>query len=177
MSCTDLLFQDHAIILRALDILDRMAANMEEGESVDTVDISDLLRFLRVFGDEHHQAKEESVLFPALLCMARLQHAPLRHMMFEHDQERSLIEGLEDALKTRRGSDFRHYAGRLSGILRNHINKENNILFDIVEKSLSREQHNQVAAEFEKFDLGSENRQMLDDNLRRLTRKYLGMAA
>ena len=98
-------------------------------------------------------------------------------MMFEHDQERSLIEGLEDALKTRRGSDFRHYAGRLSGILRNHINKENNILFDIVEKSLSREQHNQVAAEFEKFDLGSENRQMLDDNLRRLTRKYLGMAA
>jgi hemerythrin-like domain-containing protein len=177
MKCTDLLFQDHVIILRALDILDRMAANMDEGEPVDAVDISDLLRFLRVFGDEHHQAKEESVLFPALLGVARLQQIPLRHMMFEHDQERSLVEGLEDALKTRKGSDFRHYARRLSGILRNHIDKENNVLFDIVETLLSKEQHNQVAAEFEKFDLGWKNRQVLDDNLHRLERKYLGIAA
>jgi hemerythrin-like domain-containing protein len=177
MKCTDLLFQDHIIILRALDILDRMAADMEKGEPIDPVDIKDVLRFLRVFGDEHHQAKEESVLFPALLGVARLQQAPLRHMLFEHDQERSLIEGLEDALKTKKGPDFCHYAGRLSGLLRNHIDKENNILFDIVEKSLSKEQHDHVAAEFEKFDLGWENREMLNDNLHRLERKYLGMAA
>jgi hemerythrin-like domain-containing protein len=177
MKCTDLLFQDHIIILRALDILDRIAADMEKGEPIDPVDIKDVLRFLRVFGDEHHQAKEESVLFPALLGVARLQHAPLRHMLFEHDQERSLVEGLEDALKTKQGPDFRHYAGRLSELLRNHIDKENNILFDIVEEWLSKEQHDQVAAGFEKFDLGWENRQMLNDNLHRLERKYLGIAA
>jgi hemerythrin-like domain-containing protein len=177
MKCTDLLFQDHVIILRALDIIDQMAANIEKGDPVHPVDIEDVLRFLRVFGDEHHQAKEESVLFPALLGVARLQHAPLRHMLFEHDQERSLIEGLEDALKTKNGSDFRHYARRLSGLLRNHIDKENNILFDIVEKSLSKEQREQVAAEFEKFDIGWEDRQVLNDNLHRLERKYLGIAA
>ena len=177
MKCTDLLFQDHIIILRALDILERMAANMEKGDPVDPVDIKDVLRFLRVFGDEHHQAKEESVLFPVLLSVARLQHAPLRHMLFEHDQERSLIEGLEDALKTKKGPDFLHYASRLSELLRNHIDKENNILFDIVEKALSKEQHDQVAVEFEKFDFGWENRQVLNDNLHRLEQKYLGIAA
>ncbi len=177
MKCTDLLFEDHIIILRALDVLDRMAADMEKGETIAPLDIEDVLRFLRVFGDEHHQAKEESVLFPALLGVVRLQHAPLRHMLFEHDQERSLIEGLEDALKTKKGSDFRHYAGRLSGLLRNHIEKENNILFDIVEKSLSNEQHDQIAAGFEKFDLGWDSREMLNDNLHRLERKYLGIAA
>jgi hemerythrin-like domain-containing protein len=177
MKCTDLLFQDHIVILRALDILDRMGASFGKNEPVDPEDTRDVLRFLRIFADEHHQAKEESVLFPQLFAVPGLQHASLRHMLFEHDQERSLIEGLEDALKTKKGPDFRHYAHRLSGILRAHIDKENNILFEIAERSLSQEQHDRIAAEFEKFDLGWENREELNDNLRRLERKYLGIAA
>jgi hypothetical protein len=58
MKCTDLLFQDHIIILRALEILDRMGASFGKNEPVDPEDIRDILRF---------------------------QHASLRQMLFEHD--------------------------------------------------------------------------------------------
>ena len=34
--------------------------------SIDEVDIGTILDFLRWFADAHHQAKEETVLFPAL---------------------------------------------------------------------------------------------------------------
>jgi hemerythrin-like domain-containing protein len=177
MKCTDLLIQDHKFILRSLDVLDEIAAKVEKSEQVDTVDIESLLRFLQVFGDDHHQTKEESALFPVLMVTEKAQHGPLSHMQFEHDQERSLVEGLAEALKTKKGADFVHFANRLCALLRNHIYKEEHILFEIVEESLSAEQGEQIAGEFVKFDLAAGNRQELLDSLRRLEWKYMGRAA
>jgi len=73
-------------------------------------------------------------------------------MLFEHDQERSLVEGIEDALFTKKGPEFVHFARRLMDLLRDHIRKEDHILFEIVERSLSPEQDESVAQEFKKFD-------------------------
>ena len=153
MKCTDLLLQDHKIMLRALDVLEEMAGKVQRDEPLEPVDVYAILRFLRVFGDEHHQAKEESALFPVLMRTASSQQGSLRHMLFEHDQERSLMEGLEDALKTKKGIDFVHYANRLNSLLRNHIYKEDHILFDVVDNSLSEQQDEEVVAEFRKFDV------------------------
>ena len=152
MKCTDLLLQDHKIMLRALDVLEEIAAKVQRDEPVEPADFEVILRFLRVFGDEYHQAKEESALFPVLMRTASSQQRSLRHMLFEHDQERSLVEGLEEALKTKKGIDFVHYANRLSSLLRNHIYKEDHILFDDVDKSLSEQQDEEVVAEFQKFE-------------------------
>jgi hemerythrin-like domain-containing protein len=71
----------------------------EKPERVDQNDTATLLRFLRVFADEHHHMKEESVLFPELMRTSQTEAGPLRHLLFEHTQERSLVEGLEDALR------------------------------------------------------------------------------
>ena len=173
MKCTDLLIQDHKIILRCLDVLAHMAARVENDQPVETEDIQAVLRFLRAFADDHHQAKEESALFPELRCTSAAQEGPLRQMLFEHDQERSLVDGLEEALLTKRGMEFVHFANRITALLRNHIQKEDNILFDIVERSLSTEQDDKVVAEFNKFET---NLAFLTD-LRRLEWKYLRRAA
>src|SRR6476469_5697708 len=98
MKCTDLLIEDHRVITRALDVLDRMATRVENGQSVEHADVEMLLRFLRVFADNYHQAKEESALFPELMRTSLANDARLRQMMFEHDQERSLVEGLTEAM-------------------------------------------------------------------------------
>jgi hemerythrin-like domain-containing protein len=173
MKCTDLLLQDHKLMLRGLDILEAMAAKVKQDELVEPADVEIILRFLRVFGDEHHQAKEESALFPVLMRTASLQQRPLRQMLFEHDQERSLVEGLEDALKSRKGLDFVHYANRLTALLRNHIYKEDHILFDVVDKSLSEKQDEEVVTEFRKFDAPLE----LCNELHRLEWAYLRKTA
>ena len=173
MKCTDLLIQEHKIILRALDVLNHMAARIESDQPVEAEDVETILHFLRAFADNHHQAKEESALFPELMRTSAANQGPLRQMIHEHDQERSLVEGLEDALRTKKGMEFVHFANRLTLLIRTHIRKEDNILFDIAERSLSAEQDERVTTELNKFqvDLG-----FLAD-LRRLEWTYLRRVA
>ena len=175
MQCMNLLEHDHKIILRALNVLAEIAARVEKGEWVDSRDVEAILRFLRVFGDGYHQTKEESALFPELRRSAAEQNKELNHMLFEHEQERSLVEGLEESLKVKKGADFVFYANRLIALLRNHIHKEDHVLFDIVEKSLSQDQDKAVVAAFAKFECDFEagrGHGLLDD-LGRLEWEYL----
>ena len=173
MKCTDLLTKEHKVILRALDILDHMAARIAENQPVPVADVETILRFLRAFADNQHQAKEESALFPELLRTSAANEPPLRQMVFEHDQERSLVEGLEDSLRTKQGKEFVHFANRLTGLIRTHIHKEDHILFPIAERCLSPEQDERVTAELNKFEVDAP---FLAD-LRRLEWTYLRRVA
>jgi hemerythrin-like domain-containing protein len=173
MKCIDLLKKDHTIILRALDVLDHMAARTEENKPVEPEDIKAILRFLRGFADKDHQTKEECALFPGLMRDAAINGGPLLQMIFEHDQERSLVEGLEEALYTKKGADFTYFAHRLTALIRTHIHKEDDILFRIAEKSLSAEEDECITSELEKFQT---DRTLIDD-LQRLEWVYLGRAA
>ena len=173
MKCTDHLRQEHKVILRALYVLEQMALCVENHETVSIEDVEALLRFLRRFADDHHQTKEESALFPELRRSSADQNAALRQMLFEHDQERSLVYALEEALYTRRGPEFIHFANAFVALIRSHIRKEDGILFDIVERSLSTEQDQKVLAEFEKFLI---NPDCLAD-LHRLEWKYMRKVA
>jgi hemerythrin-like domain-containing protein len=150
VKCTDLLRQDHKIILRSLDVLQRIVFE-ENPEQVDQNDAATLLRFLRVFADEHHHMKEEGVLFPELMRISQTEAGPLRHLLFEHSQERSLVEGLEDALRRTKTAEFAVFANRLSERVRNHIQKEDGILFPILDVLISGELDQKVTAGFGKF--------------------------
>jgi hemerythrin-like domain-containing protein len=175
MKCAELLQRDHQVILQGVDVLEEMAARIKRGESVDPKDIESIVRFLKLFEDEHHQTKEESALFPVLMKKSGSQHERLRQMLFEHDQERSLAEGLEDALNTKSGPDFVHFAGRLAKLLRGHIYKEEFALFGLIEISLSDEQDDSIVAEFARFDecFRSEKRAEVLADLRLLESRYL----
>ncbi|HLH30811.1 MAG TPA: hemerythrin domain-containing protein [Terriglobia bacterium] len=167
--------QDHKVILRALDVLDQMAKRVEDQQPLEHEDVETILRFLRFFADEYHQGKEESALFPQVRQAAGSQDGPLRHMLFEHDQERSLVEGIEDALHTKNGLQFVHFSRRLIELMRDHVRKEDMILFRIIGDLLSAQQDDTVVAELGKFDIDPG---YLSD-LRDLERKYMrkGQAA
>jgi hemerythrin-like domain-containing protein len=167
VKCTDLLRQDHKIILRSLDVLQCMVA--ENPEQVEQDDAATLLRFLRVFADEYHHMKEEGVLFPELMRISQTEAGPLRHLLFEHTQERSLVEGLEEAFRKTKTAEFAVFANRLTERVRNHIQKEDGILFPILDVLISSELDEKVTAGFEKIGLDFN---LLDD-LQRLESKYL----
>jgi hemerythrin-like domain-containing protein len=174
MKCTDLLEKDHQMILRALDVLEQMADVVRRGQSVHPRDVETIVRFLKEFEDEHHQTKEESALFPILLKNSGPGQDKLGQILFEHDQERSLVDGLEEALKTQHGQDFVHFAERLISLLRSHIYKEEFGMFGLIEMTLSKEEDSRVVAEFAKFDEALENRsgKELLKGLQRLEDKY-----
>jgi hemerythrin-like domain-containing protein len=180
LRCTDHLIQEHRIILRAIFVLYAMADRAKESRMPDAEDIESLLNFFRRFADDHHQCKEETVLFPELRNTdAGKTKGPLGQMMFEHDQERSLVEGLENALRTKNAADFFYYGDRLAGVLSTHIYKEDNILFDLVEKTITKEADARLAQEMEKFDLSTQPGLVdgLKHEVTRLEWKYLGKAA
>jgi hemerythrin-like domain-containing protein len=180
MKSTKVLMDEHKLILRALNVLEQMAVNVEHGKQPDGQDVEDILRFLRLFADDHHQVKEEAVLFPAMLKSGdRNSLARLQWMTFEHNQERSLVEGLEDALRTNKGADFVYFAERLNHILRTHIHKEDHILFEFADDALSADEDERVANELVKFDAGFDQKVLkpLLERICSLERKYLGKAA
>jgi hemerythrin-like domain-containing protein len=177
MKTTALLMEEHRHILRALYILEQMAIWTDKGQRIDDQDVEAILDFLKRFADEHHQSKEETILFPAMVAASRpVQNAALNQMIFEHDQERSLVEGLEDSLRTNHGKEFVYFAQRLVHVLRTHIYKEDHILFELADDILSKEEDAQAARDLQNCD--SEWRaKVLDGLLAQLHRmewKYLG---
>jgi len=173
MKCTELLIQDHKAILRALDVLEQMANRVEKHEVLEHDDVENILRFMRSFADEYHQGKEESALFPELRRAQNAQDPALRQMLFEHDQERSLVEAIEEALFTKKGPEFIHFVHRFTDLIRTHVRKEDNILFDIVERSLTSEQDENVVAAFQKFEISP----TFMAELRKLEWKYMRKVA
>jgi hemerythrin-like domain-containing protein len=167
MKSTELLIQEHKLILRALDVLDAMSVSVGKEGTVDEGQAGRMLDFLRWFADAHHQAKEETILFPVLKSAAPSQNRPVEHMILEHDQERSLIEDIEKDLRLAKFSEFVASANRLSSRLRNHIYKEDRILFDTVDAVLSRAEDDAVFERLSRFDTALD-KQVLEEKLKDL---------
>jgi hemerythrin-like domain-containing protein len=173
--CIEILSNEHKTILTIAHILEAMSKQAEALSEYDPIDVEEMLHILRAYGDDVHQAKEEGALFPVFTkrCSSN-EYAAVRHMLFEHDQDRSLMTGMEDALGRADAPQFAEYATRLATMLRNHIYKEDNILFEMIANELSPEDDALVMAEFAAFDRDFEpQRQLLLERLRHLEWRYL----
>jgi hemerythrin-like domain-containing protein len=165
--CIEILTAEHKTMLRIADVLDSMSTQAGEDATCNPEDSQAILHILRAFGDDCHQAKEEGALFPVFAAVCdRSEYASVRHMLFEHAQDRSLIEGMEDAARTANAAQFAEYARRLANMLRNHIYKEDNILFEKIDGALSKDDDLRVLHDFEGFD--SEFRKDEEEVMRRL---------
>ena len=180
MEFTDLFAEDHKAIRRALDVLKTMTDRAEHGTAPDPHDVNALLIFLHYFGDVCHQSKEESILFAALRSP---QEFPSRgvseNLLQEHHEERSLIERAQLVLFTDQQDEFIRSARNVIALLSEHADKEDQILFPLAERTLTREQANDVAARIQEADakFGCAQRALLLDLLESLETKYLRWAA
>jgi hemerythrin-like domain-containing protein len=138
MKATQLLMEEHQIILRALDVLEAFANRGQPPPPA-------LLEFFTDFADVHHHGKEEEILFPALE-EAGFPHdaGPVAVMLHEHVQGRSLIALLKDP------SQFADAALAYSAMLRAHIEKENQILFPMADRAVEDQQR--VDQAFDAFE-------------------------
>ena len=152
MRSTNLLTQEHKLILRALDVLDALTASMEARGEFDEDAVDRVLDFLRWFADAHHQVKEETILFPAIKACSGAEDRPVSHMMFEHDRERQSIEDLEKDVRLKKLPDFAAAENKLSSTLRNHIYKEDELLFPEADSLLSSQQDDVIFEQLQRFD-------------------------
>jgi hemerythrin-like domain-containing protein len=168
MKATQLLKDEHRHILRALAVLDHMAGRVRRGEMTNNKDAEDLAHVLEGFADRHHQGKEEAILFPALLQDRDQRHyGALCHLIFEHNRERFLVRGLEEAIRYGSARDFLYCANSIVKRMRAHIDTEEQGLFDLAASTLSPEEDQRVTDEMLRFEL-SWQRHVLPGLLRRL---------
>jgi hemerythrin-like domain-containing protein len=110
---------------------------------VPTERIETLLEFFRGFADWCHHTKEEGVLFPALEQVnIHREGGPLGVMLFEHKEARALLHRMADAvphIHDNRGAhtQFVQAAHSYVQLLRDHIVKEDNVLFRMAETLLA----------------------------------------
>ena len=99
--------------------------------------------FIRDYADRFHHAKEENVLFTALVKNGMPEkQSPIEAMLMEHDAGRAHVRGLEDAARrilTGNESEIPallEHARDYAQLLRGHIDKEDTILYPLAERVL-----------------------------------------
>jgi hemerythrin-like domain-containing protein len=99
-------------------------------------------------------------------------------LIFEHNRQRSLIEGLQDSALAKKTEKFVFYATRLTGILRTHIQQEEDILFPLVDATLSAAEDDRVVTAMKAYDKQWQDRELpgLLGKLDRLEAEYLRKA-
>jgi len=149
---TDVLKYDHRIIEKVLAALQGFTespgkARLENwGKAVD---------FIRNFADRCHHLKEEKIFFPALEKKGIPRDGgPIGMMLTEHEEGRGYVRAMAEALKgevppkTALAENARAYLS----LLRDHIRKEDEILFNMADEVLSSEEQKNLLREFEEHE-------------------------
>jgi hemerythrin-like domain-containing protein len=155
---TQVLRMEHELILQVLDALEKKVAAVQAGAAPDRAYFEKAVEFLRTFADKCHHGKEEDLLFKWMVDRGfSLQSGPIAVMLHEHEMGRAFIKGIaEGAAKV--GTDpvaAKQIAENAKGyveLLRNHIGKENNILFPMADRVLSAEDQVDLGKAFEKHE-------------------------
>lgn len=159
MKATDNLITDHTTIERLLDCLDQAVVRLTEPSALEARHLLEATDFIEHFADQHHHYKEEHILFQALTDRGMPQQgSPVAVMLHEHDQARSYTRDLRAAAERMADgdesarTDAAQAATGYSQLLRQHIFKENNILFPLANQIISSDDVDAIDEEFEQFN-------------------------
>ncbi len=138
---TQALVNEHTLILRMITLLERNAPRTADGTYINWQFYLDGVDFIRNYADRFHHAKEEDVLFEALVKngMPR-DNSPVAAMLMEHDQGRAFVATMETAalaaLAGKAGQEgvIAQNALAYAELLRGHIDKEDEILYPLAER-------------------------------------------
>ncbi len=177
------LMNEHRVIEHAIDVLDKIVSLIEEGKGVDTTDIKSIIDFIQTFADRCHHGKEEGILFPKMVEKGvPREGGPIGVMLEEHETGRDAVRRMLRAVelmeqgRVEAKEDFVRAALDYITLLRNHIDKEDNVLFPIAKNLFSSEEIENMMSEFnrvEKEDIGEGVHEKYEELIHSLLKKYL----
>ncbi len=148
---TDLLNSEHRTILSVLDVLDAACSSFEAGEAVPANVVPDLVRFFREYADDFHHAKEENILFLRYHDRGMPRgFGPVAVMMHEHDAGREHLAAFERAFAAGNRAATALAGRDFSGLLRAHIDKEDEVLYPMGNRILSADDQAWLLREFDR---------------------------
>jgi len=159
MKATDILMAEHRVIERVIAALEAGASRLEQGGAVSPEFFIQATEFITGFADGCHHKKEEGVLFPTMIDHGvPAEGGPVSVMLAEHEMGRTYTRSLRAAAEllaqgeSHAGREVVHFARSYAALLRQHILKEDRILFVMANQLIPEEQHDQVFQDFEKVE-------------------------
>ena len=149
------LMHEHRVIEEVLGALGSLAGD----DALERETVADFARFFRDFADHCHHGKEEKQLFVALVdAGVPREQGPIAVMLAEHEQGRAHVRALAalgagyGPLSAEERKLFTVHASEFVFLLRNHISKENGVLYPMAEARLSPSTLVDLAARCEAFE-------------------------
>ena len=140
MQVTQELINEHQLILKYLDLMERYIKISQENKDENLLleNAQGFISFIQNFIDTYHHAKEEDILFKYLQAPGVLSHCnPLPVMLSDHEQGRMYTQNMKDALANNDLKTLCDNACAYSQTLKQHIFKEDNILYPMAENGIS----------------------------------------
>ena len=136
-----MLTHEHHYILKVVNALDVLGPDLASGKAMDVSLFRQIIAFMRDFADSCHHAKEEDLLFPAMIELGIPESGcPIGGLKAEHTQGRKLVNLLEkgvDLYDTEPDRAREITVEAIRGIVKlypNHIWKEDEMVFPMAEK-------------------------------------------
>lgn len=155
----DVLMEEHRLIERVLGSLETFAAAAEGGLSVDRPLVLEYGEFFRGFADAFHHGKEEDILFQRMVERGfSVQSGPLAVMLHEHTQGRARVRVLRQTgqgqgpVEAAEREAMVAAAREFIPLLRQHILKEDRILYPMALRVLTGAELEQMETAFEEFE-------------------------
>jgi len=159
MNAIETLKHEHQIALLVADAARREARSVQHTRKVNAERVGTMLDFFQSFVDRCHHHKEEERLFPRLVERGILQEGgPVGVMLHEHEEGRKLRRAAAEALPRATKGDaeavdaLAYSLNAFALLLRNHIDKEDNCLFEMAANVLTPDDQKDLAEAFERIE-------------------------
>ncbi len=181
MSAIDMLMEEHRLIEKVMFGLEQFADKLEDGETADRKDFIKFAEFFREFADRCHHGKEEDILFEEMIeCGFNREAGPVAVMLYEHGVGREKVQVMRNAGESDEWNDeieeeAIHAARDFIVLLRDHILKEDNILFPMAANQLPENLVDGLLEKFNEFNsqkLGNDKREKLKELGQELSTQY-----
>lgn len=180
IEATQVLRKEHVVIRRAMDVLAAIADRVQGGGPIPGQAIETLMEFFRVYADSNHHGKEEGVLFPEIKAAGLTgDRGALSVLEEEHERERVLMAELsaavgslsEDPVSRER---FAEAARTYAVFQHGHMQKENQVLFPVIEQFLSPQDDPRILEAYARFEEPAEGLAELRTVVDELADEFLG---
>ncbi len=147
----EILKNEHQHILAVIKALEMECSSIAAGGKINKSFFQQAIYFIRNYADKFHHAKEEDILFFEL-CKDQTQEKmhcnPVQQMLVEHDLGRQFVKGMEEYLGSNDKNRLMENAREYACLLREHIFKEDNILYPMADDVLDKVEQERIKRRF-----------------------------
>lgn len=154
--------EEHQIIMKIIYLMHEHIEHLQQNHPLEVKQLFDIIEFMHAYVENYHHLKEENYLFPALKkCGAPLTDCPLETFHQEHLRSLALVNKLEKYThlyqenKPGAREELIEILSQLKDIYTQHTLQEENYVFPLVEKYLSKNAQKSLYSQFEKIGLGT----------------------